>query len=283
MHEFELILQQLRFRICQWGKDSDPPILLLHGWLDQAASWLQTAEVLASYGYRVLAMDQRGHGCTAHIAASAHYHFPDYISDVAFLQQALQLSDMTVIGHSMGGTVAAQYAALQPQHVRQLILIEGMGPPHETPKMALRRYRDHLHQRMQPCFHQPMPSIKDAAQKLQRYHPYIADELALFLAERVTKKQQNQQYMWRWDPRHRKRSATGFDATRHIQLLSHIEAPTVLIWGEQSPFHKLADLPQRIAALAHLHSQHYLPGGHSPHYEHPQQLADLLVRIVQGI
>ena len=115
MKERLIQLYDLQFCLCEWGNPSHTPILILHGWLDQAAGWQPIAEQLSKNNYYVLALDQRGHGKSQHIPSSTYYHFPDYIADVACLQQTLQLPPMILIGHSMGGTIASQYAALQPK------------------------------------------------------------------------------------------------------------------------------------------------------------------------
>lgn len=279
MIERDITLQQLRFSLCQWGDSSLPTILILHGWLDQAAGWSKVAEKLAKKGYCVLALDQRGHGCSEAISPCAHYHFPDYISDVAFLQKELQLAPFVIIGHSMGGTVASQYAALQPQHLQKLIVIEGLGPPHETPAIAFARYKKHLQQRLETHIANPLPSVDWAAKRLQKTHPYLADDFAYDLAQRITH-QQNEHLFWRWDPRHRQRSAIGFDLQRHLYLLKKINTPTSLILGSNSWYMKLSDLQQRIDALQHLEGQYILKGGHSLHYEQPEQLASTILQIL---
>ena len=233
MKERQIQLYDLQFCLCEWGDPTNTPILILHGWLDQAAGWKTIAENLRQNNYYVLALDQRGHGKSQHIPTSSSYHFPDYIADVACLQQTLHLPPFVLIGHSMGGTVASQYAALQPNHVKQLIMIEGIGPQHETPKQAYNRYKKHLQQRITPITSKSFDSIEKGIIRLQKAHRYLSNQQARFLVERMSIKTDDG-YLWRWDPRHKHLSAIGFDIERHLYLLNQIQAPTHLIFGNKS-------------------------------------------------
>ena len=101
----EQFLQINGLRICVASLGSGPAIVISHGWLDHAGSWMQVAQQLASAGFRVIVPDQRGHGRSEHVPQSSHYHFPDYVADLALLLNVMQLKEYSLIGHSMGGTV----------------------------------------------------------------------------------------------------------------------------------------------------------------------------------
>jgi pimeloyl-ACP methyl ester carboxylesterase len=96
-----------------------PTVLCLHGITSQAHTWDQVAEAL-SPRYRVIAMDQRGHGDTD--KPSTGYSPKDQVADVDLLAQALGINQFILMGHSMGGRVAGYYAGLHPQRLLKLIL-----------------------------------------------------------------------------------------------------------------------------------------------------------------
>ena len=278
MKEFYLNINTLKLCIQQYGESSKPPLLILHGWLDHSGSWEAVARRLSDK-HCVFILDQRGHGKSDFAPPSTHYHFPDYVADVQTLVQTLNLSDFNLIGHSMGGTVASLYSAFAHPKPKQLILIEGLGPPHETDSIATQRYQQHLSQRREESSHKTMPSLEAAATKLQRTHPYLHKSLSLKLADRLTI-QRPDGFQWRWDPRHKHRSAVGFHLPRHLRMLSSITSPTTLIFGEQSWYIQMSDLEERIESLSAPINRHILNTGHSPHLEQPILLGELLLEVL---
>jgi pimeloyl-ACP methyl ester carboxylesterase len=96
---------------------------LVHGWLDHAGSFDRLAPLLPG---RTVAYDQRGHGDSSWAGAGAFYHFVDYVADLDGLVGALDAQGpIRLVGHSMGGAVALFYAALRPERVAHLTLLDG--------------------------------------------------------------------------------------------------------------------------------------------------------------
>jgi pimeloyl-ACP methyl ester carboxylesterase len=99
-----------------------PPLLCLHAHLMQGATYTGLAEAL-SPDYRVIAPDQRGHGDSSHAAT---YTREDYLGDIEALLASLDLPQAVLLGNSLGGVNAYQFAARHPDRVRALI-IEDIG------------------------------------------------------------------------------------------------------------------------------------------------------------
>ncbi len=85
---------------------------------------------ISARDYHVIAPDLRGHG-DSQWAIGASYSMIDYTLDVAQLLGALDLFPITIIGHSLGGSIALQYTGTYPDRVKQVVAIEGLGPPPE--------------------------------------------------------------------------------------------------------------------------------------------------------
>ena len=116
----------LIFHIRSHGPADGPPVVFLHGVLAAAISYDYLCQSLAR-GRRVIAIDQRGHGLTDH---AADYAWERWVEDIALIVDALDLGPVDVVGHSMGAKHAARFAALHPQQVRRLALLEaGFGEP----------------------------------------------------------------------------------------------------------------------------------------------------------
>ena len=99
-------------------------MVLLHALGEQAASWDDVAARFATR-FRVVALDLRGHGASTWPGT---YSFPLMRDDVLGVLDALQLHDLVLIGHSMGGTVAYLVAQAQPGRIARLV-VEDVPPP----------------------------------------------------------------------------------------------------------------------------------------------------------
>ena len=121
------------------------PVLALHGWLDNAASFEQLAPLIPRA--RLIALDLPGHGRSQHRPAGVWYHYVDYVSDVLAAADALGLERFTLLGHSLGAAVASVVAAARPARVEALWLIEGLGPLSYPPEQALEHLRMGLEER----------------------------------------------------------------------------------------------------------------------------------------
>ena len=119
--------QRLKLHYVDWGNIDKPPMLLIHGGRDHARNWDWTALQLR-HDYHIIAPDLRGHG-DSEWARGSQYALIDYVLDIAQLLEQLQLFPITIIGHSLGGAIACQYSGIYPERVKQLVAIEGLGPP----------------------------------------------------------------------------------------------------------------------------------------------------------
>ena len=110
----------------EMGDPQGPPLLAVHGWLDNAASFIPLAEQLP--GYRWVALDLAGHGRSDHRPPGSVYHFTDYIGDLYRAADSLGLEQFSLVGHSLGAGVSAAFAASFPERVGKLVMIDGIGP-----------------------------------------------------------------------------------------------------------------------------------------------------------
>ena len=120
-------MRGLRFHFRDWPSKrlNAPGLVLLHGFTGHARSWDPFAEAMTDR-YRVLALDQRGHGETGWAAAD-RYGIDDMASDLESFVQALGLQDFTLIGLSMGGLVTIEYAGRRPKALAACVIVD-IGP-----------------------------------------------------------------------------------------------------------------------------------------------------------
>jgi len=120
----QIELNGLNFQYRESGEPSAPPIVALHALGRSAESWDQVAAVLGEK-YRVLALDQRGHGGSARTST---YTFELMSDDLLHFANAMNLGRFTLIGHSMGGTVSYLFSEAFPSRIERLI-VEDTPPP----------------------------------------------------------------------------------------------------------------------------------------------------------
>ena len=101
-----------------------PPLLLLHGIGDSSASWLPVMEGLGRT-HTVIAPDLLGHGNSD--KPRADYSVAAYANGMRDLLEVLGVDDVTVVGHSLGGGVAAQFAYQYPERCQRLVLVATGG------------------------------------------------------------------------------------------------------------------------------------------------------------
>lgn len=114
----------LRLRVHEWGDPAAPPVLLCHGFIDHARGFDRLAPRLAER-FRVLALDARGHGDSDWADT---YMWPLDVMDIARVLRFIG-RPAHLIGHSKGGGQATDAAVIAPERVRQLVNMDGFGPP----------------------------------------------------------------------------------------------------------------------------------------------------------
>jgi pimeloyl-ACP methyl ester carboxylesterase len=137
-------LNGLRFHYIEYAGDGDPPgpadappIVLLHGLASNARWWVLVGPMLGRR-FRVVALDQRGHGESA--APDSGYDFATVAGDLAAFVDELGLKRPVVVGHSWGGNVALEYAATHPDAVAGIVLVDGgFMEPQARPDMTWER------------------------------------------------------------------------------------------------------------------------------------------------
>jgi len=109
------------------GEGAGSPVLLSHGWPLNSDAWEAAALFLATHGHRVIAHDRRGHG-----KSSQTWHgneMDTYADDLAALIETLDLSDLTLVGHSTGGGEVVRYLARHgSRRVSRLVLVSAVPP-----------------------------------------------------------------------------------------------------------------------------------------------------------
>ena len=270
----------LRHNVLEWDSASaDTTVVLLHGFLDLAWSFERVAVRLAPH-YHVIAPDFRGHGDTDWVGAGGYYYFPDYTADLARILPPVTRDRVYLVGHSMGGVVATQYAGTFPEHVQKLTLLEGTGPPggktEDAPERMLKHIQTVDEVRAKPL--QPLASLTAAAERLRQIYPNLDPAWAARLAEKATRPAPAGapgSRLWKHDPLHRTRSPLVFLLPLMEAFIRRIACPVLLVNAAESKFTFLHD-PARQALYPNAQLRTLPNAGHMMQLDQPEALADML-------
>lgn len=275
----------------RWGEVAGAPVLCLHGFMDHGRAYQLVADRMPE-GFCLVAPDMRGHGESGWVGAGGYYHFYDYFDDVRALLDHLGWDRFAILAHSMGGSVAAGVAAMMPERIERMVLLEGMGPPFaDAADLPARLQRwshalrntycdgDVAHRR---AARRRMPDVGDAASRLRRANPRLGEARARQLAESFTEPAPDGAgVMWRQDPLHRTPSAKPYLRAEAESLWRRITCPVLSLDGEQSPW-RPGDLDARHGCLRDV-TVATMPGaGHNLHHDRPELVAETLVAWLRG-
>jgi pimeloyl-ACP methyl ester carboxylesterase len=265
------VSQRLRLHYVDWGNEAAPPLLLIHGGRDHARSWDWVARELRR-DYHVIAPDLRGHGDSAW-AIGGMYSLSDFVLDLTQLADALELGPLHVIAHSLGGSVALQFAGVYPERVRRLVAIEGLGPPPEMLERWVgvpgwKRLQNWIETMKGLAGRMPRRyrSIEEAAQRMQEANAFLSKEQARHLTIHGVARNEDRTFSWKFDNYVRAIGPHRLDLEEIKALWGRIECPTLLVRGAES----WASDPEedgRIAAFRHARSVSIPGAGHWVHHD----------------
>lgn len=269
--ERRIPLAYLPLAALTWGDANRPPLLALHGWLDNAASFARLAPLLAA-GRHVIALDLPGHGHSAHLPPGASYAMAGYVRQVLDAVDALALSRFELLGHSLGAGIASLVAAAAPSRVERLWLIEGLGPLADDGTQTLQRFRDAV--ATPPANGKSLRRFRDIEQAASARA--IASGLRADLARPIIERGLRHTadgWHWRSDPRLMRPTAVRLAEPQIRALLAGIAAPTSLLLARPTtPYLPDAQMHERAACVPRIALTH-MDGGHHLQLEHPQAVA----------
>lgn len=283
----------LRYHVRHWGSatSTEPPLVLLHGWMDVGASYQFVVDAFSEafvQGRRIIAPDWRGFGLTQPPAGNDHYQFADYLADLErLLEHYAPGQTVDLVGHSMGGNIAMMYAGVRPERIRRLINLEGFGMPANTPEQAPARYAQWLNElRQYECGTLTMKAYDSAeavAQRLIKTNPRLPQDKADWLAQHWA--QANAQGEWRilGDAAHKIINAQLYRVEEVLALWRAITAPTLAVEATDNHMahwwqgrYTLEQYHERLQAVSNCQQAVVQDAGHMLHHDQPQAVAALI-------
>ena len=284
-----------RLSILEGGNPDKPNMLLMHGMRDHALSMLGIAECFsADYNIRIL--DLRGHGYSDNPGA---YTMMQFVADLYALFQHFKIESSLVIAHSLGGHIASRFAAIYPEYVSELVLLDGMGPPGMGAPMSdavlIERYRVSVKAAlMQRAASRQMENTEEALQRLTDNNPRLKESTAILLIEHGVEMLPNGKVKWRWDPMMNMVWGT-FPSTEMEKLWALIDCRVLIVTGDESPAYWVdmrgdadvdlvfyeSELLRRKGLFKSAENAVIEGAGHMLHYDQPDKLNDVIKKFLK--
>jgi pimeloyl-ACP methyl ester carboxylesterase len=227
--------QGLRLHYADWGNESSPLMLLVHGGRDHCRSWDRIALSLQPH-FHVVAPDLRGHG-DSDWTRGGSYSLTEYVYDLSRLVRHAAAHQVTIVGHSMGGMVGLIYAGTFPNQVSALVVLDGVTVlPNVKRLPAYERISKWVSQLVDLEDREPRRygTIEEAAAQMRTHNKRLPPELALHLATFGVRRNADNTYSWKFDPYQRARAPHRLSPEDHVSLWSRITCPTLLLHAEES-------------------------------------------------
>lgn len=290
-------LRGWRYHVRCWGQAEHTPLVLLHGWMDVAASWQFVVDALLESGLprHIIAPDWRGFGLSHSEGPSPDaYVFADYLADLdALLDTLVPEGPVDLVGHSMGGNVAMLYAGVRPQRVRRLVNLEGFGMPATQAAQAPARYEQWLNElrrlRTGDMALQSYDNLDGVARRLQKTNPRLPADKAAWLAAQWSQAGADGRWRILGEPAHKVVSAQLYRADEAAAVFGRISAPTLSVTASDDSMsqwwkgrYTLADYRQRLRAVPDCQEAVVTDAGHMLHHDQPEALATVLQQFLKA-
>ncbi len=271
MHDFTLQTPAGTLAGLRNGREGAPRVLALHGWLDNAASFVPLAPYLDDVD--LVAIDLPGHGRSAHLAQGADYSFAYALHSVLDAADALGWDRFALLGHSMGAGIGSLVAAGCPQRIERGVFIEALGALAEVPERTVVRMREAvtatraLPGKRLRIFPDVEPAIRARMQANE-----LSEPVARLLVERGVVAVEGG-YVWSSDPRLTLPTMTRMTEPQIRDLVQGIECPARAIFADPAQPYLPDALRRERVALMPRGELVVLRGGHHLHMEQPQDVA----------
>ncbi|MCS6929422.1 MAG: alpha/beta fold hydrolase [Saprospiraceae bacterium] len=235
------------------------PVVILHGLLGSSDNWQTIAQALAEEHF-VITPDLRNHGRSPHVPT---HSYPEMAEDLYALLDSLGIYTTSLVGHSMGGKVAMQFALTYPERVDHLVVIDiapGVGEgKHE-----------HIFEALHALSIEQIRTRQEADVFLQKYIPEA--HVRQFLLKNLTRNPDGS-FAWKMN--------LPVLWAHYAYILAPVEGepfrkPTLFIRGGQSEYLSEEDLPSIKTLFPRARLETVEGAGHWVHADKPQELLSLL-------
>ncbi|MBM4440527.1 MAG: alpha/beta fold hydrolase [Candidatus Rokubacteria bacterium] len=269
-----LVLHGSRFHYTECGDAAAPALVMLHGITGHARTWDEEAAALAGR-YRVLALDQRGHG-DSDPPPDTDYTIAALTGDLAAFVDALGLRSFSLVALSMGGRVAIQYAGTHPGRVERLVIVD-IGPDIAAGgRMRVGR--------MMAATPERFRDVDEVLAYQRANNPRYTEALLRARVHHGVRALPDGGYTWKYDRGLRElvRSGTWSDPIDLWPPWRALTCPTLLVRGAESDILTAEIAKAMLAAQPHAELAEVAGAGHTVPGDQPEAFVALLRRFLRA-
>ncbi len=271
-----------------------PPLVLVHGWMDVAASYQFMVDAFTqafAAGRLILAPDWRGFGQTGLTPTGYHadsYWYADYLADLDFLLDHYAPGQaVDLVGHSMGGNVAMLYGGVRPERIRKLVNLEGFGLPASRPSQAPRRLAQWMDElKSLERGDMALKGYADAigvAQRLMKTNPRLTLDKAQWLAGHWARPDASGEWKILGNPAHKVVNPQLYRLDEVQEIYQRISAPVLAVEASGDSMaqwwkgkYSLDEYHERLKQVPDARVAVVQDAGHMLHHDQPEALARLI-------
>ena len=279
IEDLEIKLKHIKLAALRYGS-SEKKILALHGWLDNAYSFLPLAEILVKNSYELIALEFAGHGHSEHRPQGVGYHFSDYLYDTVLAIKELKLEKIDLLCHSMGAALMPMLASAFPEFFRKIICLDLFGTVSTSDIEPLpKRYREQIFKL--DYLEQPRKIYKslDALIKARRLAGEMDLNSAKLLVERGSVKLEDG-FKLLSDTRLKEWQPNLASEEQNLQFIREIQNPILMIEASLGIAKTLPFLEKRYKEAKNL-QRTVLEGGHHIHLDKPELVGKEILRFLE--
>jgi len=273
MRDEFVALGGMRFRYREWGDPSAEPVVLLHGVLMYADPYDTIAERISETDRRVIVLDQRGHGQTEH---SHDYSWESCEKDLERFWDVLDLGTVDVLAHSWGCEHACHLAAMRPDAVKRLVLVDqGFG-------VALADASAFWASAAQLAPADGLDSREAFVALAQRLFPRAQREALVRHSRGLVSREGR--FHWQWGPDPAVFIAPGRNqpADEARAMCSRVLCPVLVVRADHSELFPAAELDAVVRLFPSASAVELPNSGHMVMWENPNGVADLAIRFLSS-
>ncbi|XP_029297232.1 serine hydrolase-like protein [Cottoperca gobio] len=270
-----------------WGPDHGRPVLCLHGWADNCGTF-NTLIPLLPKECRYVAVDLAGHGLSSHRPPGVFYTLPLNVADVRRIVDDLQWKTFSIIGHSLGGNIAAMFSALYPEMVDVFVLLDSYGffpiDQNEISKVMRQGMDEMLQYEKKPEEKKRVYTYEKAVERLLAANPTLSEQSVHILLERGLVQVEGAGFVFSRDLRVNFKNIMRISLEQSLEMQSRIQASVLVVLADKG-FGAKTDpepYPQKFATVLvkeyrdKNHTVVMVPGDHHVHLNDPELVAPLV-------
>jgi len=261
--EKEFQLNSLKLAGKLWGDANGHPVLAIHGWMDNAASFDLLAPLLTDC--QVLTIDTAGHGFSDHLPAGSVYNIWSDVADLFSVVDQMGWDTFSIIGHSRGANVGVLMAGSFPDRIKTLTFIDGGSPETVSAKKMPEILAKSVLDKQNPRQPRKFPEREDVIKlRTEGGMLQLTPTQAELLAARGVS-QTDGEFYWHADQKLKATSEMRLTPAILQSFYSNISAPVLGVFAEQGLANLFLETPMR-EEIQHL-DWHSLPGTHHFHMD----------------